>query len=345
MAKVATHGATHYDVQKRRRAAMLDEWRKTQRVIVHSSEVSLAHSPLRRMSSGTYKGLGSARPSLVMDASVHELASGETTTVHRHSWDAIAFVVSGSGWTEIDGTRVNWKPWDTLYLPSWAWHRHCNVGQNAARLLTWSVQPLFEYFGAALIEDGGDEPVSSLPSRPSSRPPARSAGDPYAARWARLAERSQAVGRLHTAWDDVVPRVTKRGARSMFLVDQSIGYRTSGITAVMHELAPGLWQAGHKHGGEALLYIASGRGHTTVDGTDHPWEAGDLVVVDHWCWHQHCNDDQAKTARVIRVHSSLGSLMRVLLDPLPISEENPEVDRPDLSNVSWPDANDGRPTE
>jgi hypothetical protein len=37
--------------------------------------------------------------------------------------------------------------------------------------------------------------------------------------------------------------------------------------------------------------------------------------------------------------------MRVLLDPLSISEENPEVDRPDLSNVSWPDANDGRPME
>jgi gentisate 1,2-dioxygenase len=111
----------------------------------------------------------------------------------------------------------------------------------------------------------------------------------------------------------------------------------------MHELAPGLWQAGHRHGGEALLYCASGTGHTNVDGVDHPWRAGDLVVVDHWCWHQHCNDDQERTARVIRVHSSVGSLMRMLLDPLAISEENPEVDRPDLSNVVWPDANDGRP--
>jgi len=43
------------------------------------------------------------------------------------------------------------------------------------------------------------------------------------------------------------------------------------------------------------------------------------------------------------VHSSVGSLMRLLLDPLAISEENPEVDRPDLSDVVWPDPNDGRP--
>ena len=139
--------------------------------------------------------------------------------------------------------------------------------------------------------------------------------------------------------------VTKRGARSLFLVDKSIGYHTAGLSAVMHELAPGLYQSRHRHGGEAWLYVVSGRGHSEIDGAEYPWEQGDLIVVDHWCWHQHFNDDKTKTARLIRVHNfdALYDMIRILLDPLNLFEELPELDAPDLSGVVWPDHFEGRP--
>lgn len=106
--------------------------------------------------------------------------------------------------------------------------------------------------------------------------------DVYSKRLRRLM--SQAPGasdrRLITRWDEVVPRVTKRGARSTFLVDQSIGHRTAGLSAVMHELAPGLRQSRHRHG-EAWLDVVSGHGHSDIDDKSYEWSAGDLVVVDH----------------------------------------------------------------
>ena len=205
---------------------------------------------------------------------------------------------------------------------------------------------MLEQFGVALLEDGGDTPVAELPPRPRQIA-ALEGDDPYARRTQRLARQSEGeeAGRLITRFDDVRGLVTKRGARSLFMVDKSIGFHTAGLSAVMHELAPGLYQSRHRHGGEAWLYVISGRGHSEVDGEIHPWEAGDLIVIDHWQMHQHFNDDLENTARLVRVHNfdALYDMMRILLDPLNLFEELPTLDAPDLSSVVWPDHLAGRP--
>jgi gentisate 1,2-dioxygenase len=256
------------------------------------------------------------------------------------------FIESGSGWTEVDGQRLDWKPWDTVYLPGWAWHRHGSDADRPAVYHTWSVEPMLEQFGVAILEEGGDAPVTDLPPRPKQVEP-HSGDDPYARRTQRLARQWEGSesARLITRFEDVRGLVTKRGARSLFLVDKSIGYHTAGLSAVMHELAPGLYQSRHRHGGEAWLYVISGRGHSEIDGVSYPWQAGDLIVVDHWEWHQHFNDDTERTARLVRVHNfdALYDMMRILLDPLNIFEELPKLDAPDLSGVVWPDHLEGRP--
>ncbi|MGH2450465.1 MAG: cupin domain-containing protein [Candidatus Limnocylindria bacterium] len=341
-----TTQVTHYEIQKERRESLLEEWRRYHKTVIKRKDVVMHDVPQRRMRSGVYTGWHGDRPSINLDATLHEIAPRTTTTVHRHSWDAIEFIEAGSGWTEIDGQRIEWKPWDTLHLPPWAWHRHGNDGETAARFHTWSVQPMLEQFGVALLEDGGDRPAKDLPPRPRQVAPVEG-GDPYARRTQRLARQWAGTesARLITRWDDVRGVVTKRGARSTFLVDKSIGYHTAGLSAVMHELAPGLYQSRHRHGGEALLYVVSGRGHSETDGVDHAWEAGDIIVVDHWAWHQHFNDDTKRTARLIRIHNfdALYDMIRILLDPLNLFEELPELDAPDLSGVVWPDHSEGRP--
>jgi gentisate 1,2-dioxygenase len=350
MAKSITiTGVTHYEVQKKRRADLIEDARAHRLPgVIKPDQVRLEDSPARRMRRGVYAGPDGDRPTRILDATLHEVPPHTTSTIHRHSWDAIMFVAEGRGWTEVDGQRIEWRPWDTLHLPSWAWHRHGNDGDRPARFHTWSVEPMFEFFGMAVLEDGGDTPFSELPAPPQQAPEVPG-DDPYARRLRRLSRghRQREGARLVTHWDDVVGRVTKRGARSAFLVDPSIGYRTSGVTAVVHELAPGLWQSRHRHGGEAFLYVVSGSGKSVVDEVEHEWEAGDLVVIDHWEWHQHFNRSNDRTARLIRVHNfeALYDTMRVLLDPLNIFEEPPQLDAPDTSNVAWPDHQAGRPAD
>jgi gentisate 1,2-dioxygenase len=205
---------------------------------------------------------------------------------------------------------------------------------------------MLEQFGMAILEEGGDTPVSELPPRLRQVEP-HAGDDPYARRTQRLARNWEGsdTTRLITRFEDVRGLVTKRGARSLFLVDMSIGYHTAGLSVVMHELAPGLYQSRHRHGGEAWLYCVSGRGHSEVDGESYTWEQGDPIVVDHWSWHQHFNDSKEDTARIIRIHNfdALYDMIRILLDPLNLMEELPKLDAPDLSGIVWPEHLHGRP--
>jgi gentisate 1,2-dioxygenase len=347
MSTRTTTEVTHYHVQKRRRAEFLERWRDNHRTVVALEDVPM-HATSRRSRIGVYAGADGDRPTRTMDALAHEFDPGTTTTVHRHSWDAMVFVVAGRGWTEIDGQRVEWGPGDSLHLPAWAWHRSGNDGDTAARYLTFSSQPMLETMGMAVIEDAGDTPAAGLPPRPPFSPGPDGA-DPYAVRLRRLAREQQArrSGRLHTSWDDLELRNTPRGTRTTFLLDRAIGYQASGITMAMFEIGPGRGQSMHRHPGEAWLYVVEGSGESYLGtepegGERHPWKKGDIIVVDHFLWHQHFNTDPERTAKVVRIHmfDSLLETMRVLTDPLVLFEEPPEHIRDaqagDPSTIQWP---------
>ena len=87
-----TTGVTHYQVQKSRRAKFIEDWRDNHRDVVAADNVTL--QPTERGSRvGVYVGADGDRPTRTMDALAHEFDPGTTTTVHRHSWDAMVFVV------------------------------------------------------------------------------------------------------------------------------------------------------------------------------------------------------------------------------------------------------------
>ena len=153
-----TTQVTHYDVQKNRRAKFIEDWRENHRTVIRKSgEVPLTGTD-RGMRTGVYMGEDGDNPTRTMDALVHEVDPGVTTTVHRHSWDVMVFVVAGWGWTEIDGERIDWGPGDSLHLPSWAWHRSGNEGTETARYLTFSSEPMLATMGLSVLEDAGHIP-------------------------------------------------------------------------------------------------------------------------------------------------------------------------------------------
>ena len=68
-------------------------------------------------------------------------------------------------------------------------------------------------------------------------------------------------------------------------------------------LAPGGKSQKHGHMNEAMFYILDGKGHEIHDGARYDWEAGDVVVVENSCVHQHFNDDPDRPARAIIIKS------------------------------------------
>ena len=161
-----TTTTTHYHVQKKRRAAFIEEWRNYRQSVIRKEDVVLQRTA-RGMRSGVYMGWDGDRPTRCLDALVHEVDPGTVTTVHRHSWDAILFMVEGSGWTEVDGVRHDWKAWDAIHIPAWSWHRHGNDGARPGRFMSYSSEPPLWTLGMSLIEDAGHEKFQNLPPRPS----------------------------------------------------------------------------------------------------------------------------------------------------------------------------------
>jgi gentisate 1,2-dioxygenase len=344
---MATTEATHYHVQKHRRADFLEEWRKQRKTgVLKGSDLRFQErEPGVRVA--YYAGSEEGAPTRTLDSGAHELDPGATTTAHRHSWDALLFVQEGSGWSEIGGRRIEWKPWDTIHVPAWTWHRHGNDGAKTARFLSWSSEPLLETLNLATIEEA--PAGADLAERPGFAP-ARAGGDAYARRLSRLAE-AQAEnrgGRIHMPYDELVLRDTPRGSRTAFCADASIGFRSSGLTIAMFQIPPSKAQTMHRHPGEAFLYVIEGEGRSYIGvepegGEAYRWGPGDMINVDHFVWHQHINDSPDTAARVIRVHmfASLLETMRAITDPVDLFNERPEdlAKAFDITNYEWPPDN------
>lgn len=340
--------ASHYHVQKKRRGDLVEEWDRKRKVLGKGSQLTLEPSPLRGVRQGMLIGTDGGVPTRVVDCRIVEIPPEGKTSAHRHSFDSIMFIIDGRGSTIIDGTRYEWQKWDALHLPVWSWHSHTNTDERKpARYLTLTTAPLMELFNLLAVEDIGEmtppPPAGAVRSLAEVVAAAGRMGDRsfYARELARALDQEQARRKatVITRWNKDRLVVNRKGSRSAFLVDPSLGYRTTGLTAVMYQIAPGSRQASHRHGGEAVLYIVDGKGYSIVDGSRYDWESGDAVLVGKWAWHQHFNSDPDRVATIIRMHmwESLGNLMSIVLAPLEMLEEPETWDGPDPATLRWPD--------
>ena len=66
---------------------------------------------------------------------------------------------------------------------------------------------------------------------------------------------------------------------------------TQSIETHIEVYAPGAYGQKHGHLNSAVFYVLKGRGHDVHDGKRIDWKAGDIMIVENGCVHQHFNDD------------------------------------------------------
>jgi mannose-6-phosphate isomerase-like protein (cupin superfamily) len=99
-----------------------------------------------------------------LEAHVSELPAGVAARLHRHSCEAIFYVLKGQGYTVIHKSRrrkrkIAWKEGDLFATPVGLWHQHFNAStRSVARYLEITTIPLMKSLGAWFIESrsGGD---------------------------------------------------------------------------------------------------------------------------------------------------------------------------------------------
>lgn len=92
-------------------------------------------------------------PSKTLSCSIGELAPGEKTSNHRHAYEALMYVISGKGYSLIEGQRFDWEQGDSLYTPPWCWHQHFAAEGHAVQYITATNMPLLASMGQTVMRE------------------------------------------------------------------------------------------------------------------------------------------------------------------------------------------------
>jgi gentisate 1,2-dioxygenase len=86
--------------------------------------------------------------------------------LHKHTFEAAAYVLEGDGYELIGDERVDWETGDFFYMPPNVNHRHVNKSQDKpARLLQVEAWPLMIYLGISEMiqqEVAGRAPLTKV---------------------------------------------------------------------------------------------------------------------------------------------------------------------------------------
>jgi gentisate 1,2-dioxygenase len=91
-------------------------------------------------------------------AGLQAILPGEIAPSHRHTPNALRFVIEGEGaYTSVGGERAFMHPGDFIVTPNWAWHDHGNVGDQMVVWLDGLDTPFGRFFGTMFREDYPEE--------------------------------------------------------------------------------------------------------------------------------------------------------------------------------------------
>jgi gentisate 1,2-dioxygenase len=94
----------------------------------------------------------------IITAHVSEIAPGGSNKRHRHTAEAIIYVLSGRGYTIIQEEgkaekKIDWEEGDLFSPPLFAWHQHFNADvDRPARYLAVSTSVFMHHLGVLIKE-------------------------------------------------------------------------------------------------------------------------------------------------------------------------------------------------
>jgi mannose-6-phosphate isomerase-like protein (cupin superfamily) len=137
------------------------------------------------------------------------------------------------------------------------------------------------------------------------KPAGTPAGGAAEVRWERWQKKRMFVRSLEGTYGELVhelfsqPRVYHsrdwkwKGGPGMFgkkIINPQSVHVAQSIECHIENYAPNGVAQKHGHMNSAVLYILKGKGHDVHEGRRFDWEAGDAMIVENACVHQHFND-------------------------------------------------------
>jgi gentisate 1,2-dioxygenase len=221
------------------------------------------------------------------------LLPGEVAPAHRHSPNAMRFMIDGQGaYTTVNGDKCVMLPGDVVLTPGGTWHEHGNEGSGPVMwmdildspivrfLETLSMEPYPQEKQAGAIKTGASERRYFAPGLvPAGRDPERENLLMY--RWEKVHDALQRLAEVENdPFDDVILQYVE--PRTGHPVFPSLG-------AYLQMIRPGVETSAHRHNSCAVYFVWQGAGTSYVNGTEYSWSKGDVLVIAPSAVHKHAN--------------------------------------------------------
>jgi gentisate 1,2-dioxygenase len=223
-----------------------------------------------------------------LNAGFQILMPGETARVHRHTADALRFVLDGgNARTLVDGKSCPMQDRDLILTPGWAWHEHVNDGDERVIWLDALDVPLLRYLDCQFYDPG---PAGNFPPLPADAAYAGGGVVP------QLGDDDGMPGYsplFRYPWADVMAAFARMpaaadGSRRVRYTDPATGgpaMRLFDIYAI--DLAKGRPTTSRRTTANAFCLVVEGEGHSTIGGTRIDWRERDVFTLPHWNWISH----------------------------------------------------------
>jgi len=288
------------------------QWSKMRPLVDRAIELVSPKDVERRVLMCTDPSLNSSRRATTtkgLNAGLQILLPGERARPHRHTMDAIRFVLEGEGAvTVVGGKECPMAQGDLVLTPSWCWHEHVHCGDKPIIWLDGLNSPLHRYLGTADFEPG---PVHDL---------APATGDaafqvPNILPVADANPRHSPVFRYTyaaaSAAVEAAP-IGKDGARRVKYANPTTG--GPAMALMDHQLVqldPGVTTLPFRSTCNAIVAVAEGQGTSTIGNETFAWGPKDVFTMPQGNWIVHRTE--AEKARLFvysdhEVYARLGLL-------------------------------------
>jgi gentisate 1,2-dioxygenase len=258
-------------------------------------------------------------------AAVQWLNGREVAPAHRHTSQAIRFIVDGAGsYSTVEGDKVFLERGDLVLTPPWLWHDHGSESDERAVWMDALDIPLNNYLDASFFEPypADSQAVTAQLNesvlkygigqlRPAWEQPSTSYPPLSTYKWADTERALEGLAEVDAdPFDDVAIEYTN---------PHTGGPVMKSFSCWIQLLRPGAHTLAHRHTGSWVYLAFEGRGETIVDGVRFAWGPGDMFALPSWATHEHRNASADERAILFSVHDTpvLRALDKYRVEPLP----------------------------
>lgn len=234
-------------------------------------------------------GQAAITPSLY--AGLQLILPGEVAPCHRHSQNALRFVMEGSGaYTALDGEKAVMEPFDLVLTPAGQWHDHGNQTDKPMIWLDGLDIPTVRLFDAQFAER------LDLPAHPETVPPGDTLaryGHNLRPMRGQVADRRPAERPLfhyrHAEWRPALGAMARSaeidphlGHALEFLNPADGGQVLATISAHVRLLPAGFETRPRQSTDGTVFVVTEGEGEIELNGETMTLSERDMVVVPSW---------------------------------------------------------------